>query len=112
MPPSEARELKQLREENAQVEAPRRRPVARQGHAPGRRSKKVLKPVKQQEVMRYLMGRYQISTRRACRVVRATRSLVACQSRKDPLIALRQRMRELAQTRCAACPAIAGYACC
>lgn len=49
--------------------------------------------------MTYLMGRYDVSQRRACRVVRATRSLVYYRSRKDPLIALRQRMRELAQTR-------------
>ena len=50
-----------------QAETPRRRPVARQGHAPGRRSKKVLKPVKQREVVHYLMGRYEVSERRAAR---------------------------------------------
>ena len=49
--------------------------------------------------MQYLMGRYGVSTRRACRVVTATRSSVYYRSRKDPLTALRQRMRELAQTR-------------
>jgi putative transposase len=49
--------------------------------------------------MQYLMGRYTVSARRACRVVRATRSSVYYRSRKDPLTALRQRMRELAQTR-------------
>ena len=49
--------------------------------------------------MRYLMCRYTVSARRACLVVRATRSSVYCRSRKDPLTALRQRMRELAQTR-------------
>ena len=99
MLPSEARELKQLRDENTQAETAGRRPVARQGHAAGCRSKKVLKPVKQREVMRYLMGRYAVSARRACRVVRTTRSSVYYKSRKDPLTALRQRMRELAQTR-------------
>jgi len=45
------------------------------------------------------MGRYGVSTRRACRVVAATRSSVYYTSRKDPLTALRHRMRELAQTR-------------
>jgi putative transposase len=45
------------------------------------------------------MGRYTVSARRACGVVRATRSSVYYRSRKDPLTALRQRMRELAQTR-------------
>ena len=34
--------------------------------------------------MRYLMGRYGVSTRRACRVVKATRSSVYYASRKDP----------------------------
>lgn len=36
-----------------QVEAAARRPVARQGDAPAYRSKKVLKPVKQREVVHY-----------------------------------------------------------
>jgi len=49
--------------------------------------------------MRYVMGRYGVSTRRACRLLRTTRSSVYYASRKDPLLALRQRMRELAQTR-------------
>ena len=49
--------------------------------------------------MRYLTGRDAISQRRACRVMQATRSLVYYRSRKDPLLALRQRVRELAQTR-------------
>ena len=99
MQPSEARELKQLRDENTKL----KRLVADlsldkvmlQDVDP----KKVLKPVKQREVMRYLMGRYDVSARRACRVVAATRSSMYYTSRKDPLTALRQRMRELAQTR-------------
>ena len=49
--------------------------------------------------MRYLVGHYDVSQRRACRVVKVTRSLVYYRTRKDPLPALRQRMRELAQTR-------------
>jgi putative transposase len=49
--------------------------------------------------MQYLMGRYTVSVRRACQVIRATRSAAYYRSRKDPLIVLRQRMRELAQTR-------------
>ena len=99
MLPSGARELKQLRDETAKPETARRRPVARQGHAAGRRSKKVLKPVKQREVMRYLVGRYDVSTRRACGVIKATRSSAYYRSRKDPLTALRQRLRALAQAR-------------
>src|SRR5213080_4162942 len=49
--------------------------------------------------MRYLVGQYGISTRRACRGIPTTRSSVFYLSRKDPLTALRARMRELAQTR-------------
>ena len=49
--------------------------------------------------MLYLVSRYKVSTRRACGVIRATRSSAYYRSWKDPLTALRQRMRELAQTR-------------
>ena len=45
--------------------------------------------------MRYLVGRYGVSTRRACRVIPTTRSSAYCTSRQDPLT----RLRELAQTR-------------
>jgi putative transposase len=48
--------------------------------------------------MRYLMGRYGVSMWRACRVAKATRSSMYYASWKDPL-PLRQRVRELAQTR-------------
>lgn len=65
----------------------------------GRRSRQVLKPVTQREVMRYAVGRSEVSTRRACGVIKATRSSAYYRSRKDPLTALRQRLRELAQTR-------------
>lgn len=49
--------------------------------------------------MHYLMGRYSVSARRACRVIQTTRSSLYDRGRKDPLTGLRQRMRELAQTR-------------
>jgi putative transposase len=42
------------------------------------------------------MGHYPIS---ACRVIHTTRSSTYYTTRHDPLTALRQRMRELAQTR-------------
>jgi putative transposase len=45
------------------------------------------------------MGRYAVSQRRATRAARFWRSSVRYESRRDPLTLLRQRMRELAQTR-------------
>jgi hypothetical protein len=45
------------------------------------------------------MGRYGVSERRAYRTARFWRSSLRDESRRDPLTALRQPMRELAQTR-------------
>lgn len=48
---------------------------------------------------KYLTRHDDISARRACRVIRATRSSAYYKSRRDPLTALRQRLRERGQTR-------------
>src|SRR5262249_36939127 len=45
------------------------------------------------------MGRYQVSERRATRAARFWLSSIRYQSCRDPLTTLRQRLRELAQTR-------------
>jgi len=50
-------------------------------------------------VVRYLMGRYQVSERRATLAARFCRSSLRYASRRDPQTALRLRLRELAQTR-------------
>lgn len=50
-------------------------------------------------MVRYLTGQYPVSERRACRVAGCCRSGLTYASRKDPLTVLRQRLRELAQTR-------------
>jgi putative transposase len=49
--------------------------------------------------MTYLMTRYQVSERRACRAARFWRSSLRYSSVRDPLTALRHRLRELSQTR-------------
>src|SRR4030095_16308460 len=54
---------------------------------------------RQREVVHYLMDRYQVSQRRATRGARFCLSSVRYQSTRDPSTALRQRLRELAQTR-------------
>lgn len=45
------------------------------------------------------MGRYQVSERRAVRAARFCLSSIRYDSCRDPLAALRQRLRELAETR-------------
>jgi len=89
MSPSEARELKQLREENTKLKRLRRRALPRQGHAAGCRSRKILKPVKQREVVHYLMGRYGVSQRRAVRAARDALDRGA--ARSSALIASRRQ---------------------
>lgn len=55
--------------------------------------------MRQREVVRYLAGRYGVSERRACRAARFWRSSLRYESRRDSLTGLRQRLRDLAQTR-------------
>jgi hypothetical protein len=50
-------------------------------------------------VVTYLLGRYRIIERRAAMTARFRRSSLRYQSRRDPQTALRQRKRELAETR-------------
>jgi len=50
-------------------------------------------------VVHYLMGRYEVSERRAVQAARFCLSSIRYQSCRDPLTGLRQRLRELAQTR-------------
>jgi putative transposase len=98
MLPSEARELKQLRDENIKL----KRLVADLSLDKVMLQdvlRKVLKPVKQREVMNYLTDRYGVA--RGARVGSSRRRARRCNYaiRKDPLTGLRERMRELAQTR-------------
>src|SRR5215472_12430489 len=95
----EARELKQLREENTKL----KRLVACRWIRSCYRtsSKKVLKPVKQREVMHYLMGRYGVSQRRAARAARFCRSSLRYESRRNPLTALRSACGNSPRPACA-----------
>jgi putative transposase len=54
--------------------------------------------VRRQEVA-YAVDRYRLFTRRACKIVREHRSGYYYRSCEDPKVALRGRMRELAQIR-------------
>jgi len=44
----------------------------------------MVKPVKKREMVRYLMGRYEVGMTRACRELRISRSLYHYRSRRDP----------------------------
>lgn len=57
------------------------------------------RPALRRQAVDYLVDHYASSRRRACRLVRQTRSSIYYRSRKDPKTALRARMRELAQIR-------------
>ena len=50
-------------------------------------------------VARWLVDRFAVSARRACRVVRLSRSTWLYQSRKAEQVALTQRIREIAETQ-------------
>jgi putative transposase len=57
------------------------------------------RPALRCQAVKYIIDHYDIARRRACRIVKQHRSAEYYQSRKDPLTALRGRMRELAQVR-------------
>lgn len=57
------------------------------------------RPAVKRLAVAYIVEHYATSQRRACRIAGQHRSAQTYQSRKDPKTALRQRLRELAQTR-------------
>ncbi len=57
------------------------------------------RPAVKRQVVDYVVAHYATSRRRACRVLCQHRSVQYYRSRKDPKLALRARMRELAQVR-------------
>ena len=65
----------------------------------GRRQIKVGRPKLRREAVACRTSHYGISQRRACRLIKQPRSHRSDVSRKDPGKDLRQRMREIANTR-------------
>ena len=57
------------------------------------------RPALKREAAMYLMSHHRLSQRRACALLRHPRSTHYYRSVKDPQLALRQRMREIAQVR-------------
>jgi putative transposase len=62
-------------------------------------SKKILKPAPKRQIVQYLIDRYGVGARRACGCVRLHRSAWYYRSYRDPQTVLRQRIRDLAQSR-------------
>lgn len=56
-------------------------------------------PALKRQAVTYIVDHYGLPTQRACRLVKQARSTHSCHSVKNPQAALRQRMREIAQTR-------------
>lgn len=57
------------------------------------------RPALKRLVVDYIVGHHGTSERRACRLVKQRRSVQYYCSNKDPQLALRARLRELAQAR-------------
>jgi putative transposase len=57
------------------------------------------RPALKRQAVDYVVSHYGIARRRACRIVQQHRSVQYYHSRRDPQVALRSRMRELAATR-------------
>ncbi len=59
----------------------------------------MVRPSRRRIVVTYLQTFYHVSQRRACRTVRCARATYRYQRHRDPRTALRQRIREMTQTR-------------
>lgn len=57
------------------------------------------RPSRRRELIRHMQERYEVSERRACAVAMCSRTLYRYESRRDPRTELRERIREIAQTR-------------
>lgn len=57
------------------------------------------RPALKREVVEYIIEHYGLKLARACRLIKQVRSTQYLTSKKDPKLALRQRLRELAQVR-------------
>ena len=93
------RRLKQLEDENAQAEEARGGPVARQGDAAGRHPPKTLRPARKRELVNEVCGEWDVSIRRACRVLEFDTSTYHYKSRRRDQAGLEKRIKEICETR-------------
>ena len=82
-----------------QAEAPGRGSNAGQDNAAGRSAKKVVKPARRREVVCHYQRVFALSERRACQAMGFGRASQRYQSRRDPSVELRMRLKELVESR-------------
>ena len=80
--PTEMRRLKQLEDENSKLQEAGRRSVARQGDAAGRHPPKTLRPARKRKLVDEVCGEWDVSIRRACRVLEFDTSTYHYKSRR------------------------------
>ena len=96
---SDAKRLKALEDENAKLKKLLGRGDARQRHAEGCRSKKMVTPAARREAVAHLRVAYEVSERRACTALGADRTSIRYRSSRPDDAAVRARLRELAAVR-------------
>jgi len=97
--PSELRRLKDLERENPQLKKLVAELSLVQGDSSGRTTKKLLKPARKRDLLFEILEDYEVSERRACRLLVLHRSVCRYESRQKDDRALRMRLKELAYSR-------------
>ncbi|MCW3543626.1 IS3-like element ISBcen22 family transposase [Burkholderia cenocepacia] len=96
---NQVRELKQLQDENERLKKLVAELSLDKAILQDIATKKLAAPALKRQAVSYIVDHYGLPTQRACRLVKQARSTHYYRSVKDPQTALRQRMREIAQTR-------------
>jgi putative transposase len=97
--PTEMRRLKQLEDENSKLRRVVCRSQPRQGDAAGRHPAKTLRPVRKRKLVDEVRGEWNVSIRRACRVLLLDTSSYHYRPRRPGQAVLGQRIKEICQTR-------------
>jgi putative transposase len=96
---SQVRELKVLQDESARLKQLVAELSLDKAILQDINQKKMARPALKRQVVDYIVSHHGTSERRACRLVKQHRSVQSYCSSKDPQLALRARLRELAQAR-------------
>lgn len=82
-----------------EAEADRGRSVVGQGHAAGRAAKKALRPARRRQLVDQVREAWKVLVRKACEALRIDRSLYTYKSRRGEQAGLKQRIKEICETR-------------